>query len=69
MGGVLCHGQASLRGGGVHCGVIRYNALLDDADQPYAMGECCRLPSEAAGTLSHGWTCAVQPPQRRGLPG
>ena len=49
----------------VHGGVIRYNALLDDAGQPHVLGECCLLPSEAAGALSHGWTCAVQPPQRR----
>ena len=57
MCGVLCHGQRpSLMGKDVHCGVIRYNALLDDAGQPHVLGECCLLPSEAAGTLSHGWT-------------
>ena len=66
MGGVLCHGQRpSLLWKDVHCGVIRYNALLDNAGQPRGMGERCLLPSEAVGTLSHGWTGAVQPPQRR----
>ena len=64
MGGVLCHGQRpSLMWKDVHCGVIRYNALLDDAGQQHVMEERCLLPEEAAGTLSHGWTCAVQPPQ------
>jgi len=65
MGGVLCPGRPSLRWRDVHCGVIRYNALLDDAGQQHGMGECCLISSEAAGALSHGWTCAVQPPQRR----
>ena len=70
MGEVLCHGQRpSLMWSDVHRGVIRYNALLDDAGPPHVLGERCLLPEEAAGTLSHGWTCAVQPPQRRGLPG
>ena len=66
MGGVLCHGQRpSLLGKDVHGGVIRYNALLDNAGQQHVLGERCLLPEEAVGTLSHGWTCAVQPPQRR----
>ena len=66
MGGVLCHGQRpSLLGKDIHGGVIRYNALLNDAGQPHGMGECCLPPEEAVGTLSHSWTCAVQPPQRR----
>ena len=70
MGGVLCHGQRpSLMWKDVQCGVIRYNALLDDAGQQHVMEERCLLPEEAAGTLSHGWTRAVQPPQRRVLPG
>ena len=70
MCGVLCHGQRpSLLWKDVHGGVIRYNALLDDAGQPHGMEERCLLPEEAAGTLSHGWTRAVQPPQRRVLPG
>jgi hypothetical protein len=70
MGGVLCHGQRPLLlGKDVHGGVIRYNALLDDAGQQHVLGECCLLPEEAAGTLSHGWTCAGQPPQRRGWHG
>ena len=57
MCGVLCHGQRpSLMGKDVHCGVIRYNALLDDAGQQHVLGERCLRPSEAAGTLSHGWT-------------
>ena len=70
MGGVLCHGQRpSLLWKDVHGGVIRYNALLDDAGQPHGMGECCLPPEEAVGTLSPNWPCAGQPPQRRGLPG
>ena len=40
----------------VHGGVIRYNALLDDASQQHVLGERCLLPEEAVGTLSHGWT-------------
>jgi hypothetical protein len=39
----------------VLCGVIRYNALLDDAGQQHMMGERWLLPSEAASALSHGW--------------
>jgi hypothetical protein len=67
MGGVLCHGQRpSLLGKDVHGGVIRYNALLDDAGQLHGMGECCLPPEEAVGTLSPSWPCAGQPPQRRG---
>jgi len=67
MGGVLCHGQRpSLLWKDVHGGVIRYNALLDDAGQPHGMGECCLPPEEAVGTLSPSWPCAGQPPQRRG---
>ena len=67
MGGVLCHGQRpSLLEKDVHGGVIRYNALLDDASQPHLLGERCLLPEEAAGMLSHGGTWAGQPPQRRG---
>jgi hypothetical protein len=55
MGGVLCHRQRpSLLGKDVHGGVIRYNALLDDAGQPHFLGECCLPPEEAVGTLSHG---------------
>jgi hypothetical protein len=70
MGGVLCHGQRpSLLWKDVHGGVIRYNALLDDAGQQHVLGECCLLPEEAVGVLSHGLTCAVQPPQRRGWHG
>jgi hypothetical protein len=70
MGGVLCHGQRpSLLGKDVHGGVIRYNALLDNAGQQHVLGECCLLPEEAVGVLSHGGTCAVQPPQRRGWHG
>jgi hypothetical protein len=70
MGGVLCHGQRpSLLWKDVHGGVIRYNALLDDAGQQHVLGEGCLLPEEAVGVLSHGWTCAVQPPQRRGWHG
>jgi hypothetical protein len=70
MGGVLCHGQRpSLLWKDVHGGVIRYNALLDDAGQQHVLGECCLLPEEAVGVLSHGGTCAVQPPQRRGWHG
>ena len=70
MGGVLCHGKRpSLLGKDVHGGVIRYNVLLDDAGQSHVLGECCLLPEEAVGVLSHGWTCAVQPPQRRGWHG
>jgi hypothetical protein len=70
MGGVLCHGQRpSLLGKDVHGGVIRYNALLDDAGQPHGMGECCLPPEEAVGTLSPSWPCAGQPPQRRGWHG
>jgi hypothetical protein len=70
MGGVLCHGQRpSLLGKDVHGGVIRYNALLDDAGQPHGMGECCLPPEEAVGTLSPSWPCAGQPPQRRGRHG
>jgi hypothetical protein len=70
MGGVLCHGQRpSLLGKDVHGGVIRYNALLDDAGQPHGMGECCLPPEEAVGTLSPSWPCAGQPPQRRGWQG
>jgi hypothetical protein len=66
MCGVLCHGKRpSLMWRDVHCGVIRYNALLDDAGQQHALGERCLLSEEAAGALSHGWTYAVQPPQRR----
>jgi hypothetical protein len=70
MGGVLCHGKRpSLLWRDGHGGVIRYNALLDDAGQQHGLGECCLLPSEAVGTLSHGWTCAVHPPRRRGWHG
>ena len=44
MGGVLCHGQRpSLLWKDVHCGVIRYNALLDDAGQPHVLGELGRV--------------------------
>ena len=39
MGGVLCHGQRpSLLWKDVHGGVIRYNALLDDASQQHVRG-------------------------------
>jgi hypothetical protein len=70
MDGVLCHGQRpSLLWKDVHGGVIRYNALLDDAGQPHGMGECCLPPEEAVGTLSPSWPCAGQPPQRRGWHG
>ena len=66
MGGVLCHRQRpSLLWKDDHCGVIRYNALLDDAGPPHVLGERCLLPEEAAGTLSRGGTCAVPPQQRR----
>ena len=70
MGGVLCHGQRpSLLWKDVHGGVIRYNALLDDAGQPHVLGECCLPPEEAVGALSPRWPCAGQPPQRRGWHG
>jgi hypothetical protein len=50
MGGVLCHGQRpSLMWKDVHCGVIRYNALLDDAGQPHVMEERCLLPEGGRG--------------------
>ena len=50
MGGVLCHGQRpSLLGKDVHGGVIRYNALLDDAGQPHGMEERCLLPEGGRG--------------------
>ena len=56
MCGVLCHGKLpSLMWRDVLCGVIRYNALLDDAGQQHMMGERWLLPSEAASALSHGW--------------
>jgi len=45
MCGVLCHGQRpSLMWKDVQCGVIRYNALLDDAGQQHVMEERCLLP-------------------------
>ena len=70
MCGVVCHGKRpSLLWRDVHCGVIRYNALLDDAGQQHVLGERCLLSEGAAGALSHGWTCAVQPPQRRVVQG